>query len=49
MTAHYFKSGKNHILIISSDSKPVGTRYELSSKREVRNLAKELNATPHNF
>ena len=47
--AHYFKSGKNHQLVISSSPRPVGDTHVLTSKKEVKELAKQLNATPYNF
>lgn len=49
MKAHYFKQGKNHILILSSDSRPVGERIVLDSKKSVREMANKRGAKPHNF
>ncbi len=48
-TAHYFKSGKKHELIISNDARPVGETITVSNKKEARVVAKNLNATPWNF
>lgn len=49
MKAHYFKQGKSHILIISFDSRPVGERIVLNSKKAVKEEAKNRGAEPHNF
>ncbi|WP_162626587.1 hypothetical protein [Acinetobacter sp. CFCC 10889] len=49
MKAHYFKQGKNHVLILSADSRPVGERIVLDSKKAVREMAKQRGAEPHNF
>lgn len=49
MKAHYFKQGKSHVLILSADSRPVGERIVLDSKKAVRDMAKQRGAEPHNF
>ena len=47
--AHYFKSGKQHQLVISSDARPVGDTHSVSSKKDAKSLAKKLGATPYNY
>ena len=49
MYAHYFRTGKEHHLIISKSIKPIGATYILPSMKRVRAKAKELNAKPYNF
>jgi len=49
MYAHYFKSGKNHILIVSSSTAPKGEQLILSSKSQVKKEAKARNLKPWNF
>ena len=51
MYAHYFKSGKDHILILTHTPSSLAsgeTKY-YSSKREVVAEAKVRNATPWNY
>jgi len=47
--AHYFKSGKNHFVIISATMQPNGQRIVCTSKADARIEAKNHNATPWNF
>jgi len=49
MYAHYFKSGPNHFLIISKDTRPTGERIVCTSKADVKAEAKARNLTPWNY
>lgn len=47
--AHYFKSGKQHTVVISDSPRPVGTTYTVENKRAARQLAAELCAKRWNY
>lgn len=49
MYAHYFKAGSKHFLIISETNRPIGTKLEFASKKEVKDYAKENNLHAWNF
>jgi len=49
MYAHYYKSGKKHVLVISNNIAPVGDRLIFNSKKEVNAEVKNRNLKPWNF
>ena len=49
ITAHYFKSGKNHNLVLSQENRPVGKTVIVASKKQARQVAAEHSAKCWNF
>lgn len=49
ITAHYFKSGKKHIVVLSQDMRPVGKTVEVAGKKHARQVAEEHAAKCWNF
>lgn len=48
-TAHYFKSGKKHILVLSQDVRPSGKTVEVTGKKQAREIAGWYEAKCWNF
>lgn len=49
LTAHYFASRTEKVLVIAEGPKPVGERIPVSGKIEARKIAAERGARPWNF